>query len=129
MRRCCMQLRRMRCTRCMRRAAARAAPLHAPCQPRICMRRQPCTRPHAADRPHLAPRPPRWEWWTVWFQAALLLALFVCAFLERSFKRGQACFLAFFTICTQCVLLSAHNFITQVRGTAWGVHAPGGGGG
>lgn len=56
----------------------------------------------------------RWEWFTVWFEAACLLSLLITAFLERSFKRGQAVFLAFFTLATQCVLLSAHNFITQV---------------
>lgn len=50
----------------------------------------------------------------MWFEAALLLALFVTAFLERSFARGRLVFLAFFTIATQCCLLSAHNFITDV---------------
>lgn len=50
----------------------------------------------------------------MWFQAACLLALLVTAFLERAFKRGQACLLAYFTLATGCVLLAAHNFITQV---------------
>jgi hypothetical protein len=56
----------------------------------------------------------RWEWWSVWFELALLLALFITCFLENQFKRGQLVFLAFFTIATVCVLLSAHNFLTQV---------------
>jgi hypothetical protein len=50
----------------------------------------------------------------VWFEFALLLALFITCFLERSFKRGQIVFLAFFVLATMCVMLSAHNFITQV---------------
>jgi len=50
----------------------------------------------------------------VWFELALLLALFITCFLENQFKRGQLVFLAFFTIATVCVLLSADNFITQV---------------
>lgn len=50
----------------------------------------------------------------MWFEFALLLALFITCFLERSFKRGQIVFLAFYAIATVCVLLSAHNFITQV---------------
>ncbi|KIZ07467.1 hypothetical protein MNEG_0477 [Monoraphidium neglectum] len=56
----------------------------------------------------------QWEWWSVWFEFALLLALFITCFLERSFKRGQIVFLAFFVLATMCVMLSAHNFITQV---------------
>lgn len=50
----------------------------------------------------------------MWFEFALLLALFITCFLERSFKRGQIVFLAFFVLATLCVMLSAHNFITHV---------------
>lgn len=56
----------------------------------------------------------RWEWWSLWFEFALLVALFVCCFLEQAFKRGQLVFLAYFVLCTGCVLLSAHNFITNI---------------
>ena len=42
------------------------------------------------------------------------MALFVCSFLEHAFRHGRLVFLAFFVLATQCVLLSAHNFITQL---------------
>jgi hypothetical protein len=57
----------------------------------------------------------RWEWWSLWLEFALLLALFITCFLEAAFKRGQVVFLAYFIIATVCVMLSAHNFITQLQ--------------
>ncbi len=57
----------------------------------------------------------RWEWWTLWFEFALLLAFFVAAFQEHAFARGRAVFLAYFTLATACLLLSAHNYLTQAR--------------
>lgn len=56
----------------------------------------------------------RWEWWSLFFELCLLLALFVTVFLERAFQRGRAVFLTFFNLASMCVLLSAHDFITDV---------------
>jgi hypothetical protein len=70
--------------------------------------------PGAASKRPSSPPTTRWEWWTLWFEFALLLALFITCFLERQFKRGQMVFLAFFTLAALCVMISAHNFITQV---------------
>lgn len=56
----------------------------------------------------------RWEWWNVWFEAALLLALLVTCFLEDAFKRGRLVFLAFIVLVTQGTMWSAHNFIVQI---------------
>lgn len=57
----------------------------------------------------------RWEWWNLWFEVALLLALFITCFLEQAFKRGRICFLAFFVLATQGLMWSAHNFLTQLE--------------
>ena len=60
----------------------------------------------------------------MWFEFALLVALLISAFLERSFKRGQAVFLCYFTLATVCVMLSAHDFITEVCvASIWEHHA------
>lgn len=63
----------------------------------------------------------RWEWWNLWFEVALLLALFITCFLEQAFKRGRICFLAFFVLATQGCMWSAHNFLTQLEITAGGL--------
>lgn len=57
----------------------------------------------------------RWEWWNLWFELALLLALFITCFMEAAFKRGRMCFLAFFTLATQGLMWSTHNFLTQIE--------------
>lgn len=56
----------------------------------------------------------QWEWWSLWFEFALLAALFVTAFMEQAFKRGRLVFLAFFVLATQAIMWSAHEFITTV---------------
>jgi hypothetical protein len=43
---------------------------------------------------------PRWEWWSLWFEFALLVTLFVVCFLENAFRRGQLTLLAFFVLAT-----------------------------
>jgi hypothetical protein len=63
----------------------------------------------------------RWEWWNLWFEVALLLALFITCFLEQAFKRGRICFLAFFVLATQGCMWSAHNFLTQLELAAGGL--------
>eukprot|EP00879_Flechtneria_rotunda_P008643 GHRR01009056.1.p1 GENE.GHRR01009056.1~~GHRR01009056.1.p1 ORF type:complete len:169 (+),score=45.54 GHRR01009056.1:161-667(+) len=57
----------------------------------------------------------QWEWWNVWFEFALLLALFITCFLEAAFKRGRLVFLAFFVLAAQGLMWSAHEFITQIQ--------------
>lgn len=57
----------------------------------------------------------RWEWFHLWFELALLLALFVTCFLESAFKRGRISLLAFFVLATQGLMWSAHNFLTQME--------------
>jgi len=56
----------------------------------------------------------QWEWFSLWFELALLIALFATALLPDAFRRGRAALLAFSTLSTLCLLLSAHNFITKV---------------
>lgn len=58
---------------------------------------------------------PRWEWWNLWFELALLLALFITCFMAEAFKRGRMAFLAFFVLATQGLMWSAHEFLTQVQ--------------
>lgn len=64
----------------------------------------------------------RWEWWNLWLEAGLLLALFITCFLEQAFKRGRMCFLAFFVLATQGLMWSAHNFLTALELTASGLN-------
>lgn len=64
----------------------------------------------------------RWEWWNLWFEAGLLLALFITCFLEQAFKRGRMCFLAFFVLATQGLMWSAHNFLTALELTVSGLN-------
>lgn len=42
----------------------------------------------------------QWEWWSLWFEFALLVSLFVVCFLENAFRRGQMTLLAFFLLAT-----------------------------
>lgn len=58
----------------------------------------------------------------MWFEVALLLALFITCFLEQAFKRGRICFLAFFVLATQGCMWSAHNFLTQIALAAGGLN-------
>jgi hypothetical protein len=58
----------------------------------------------------------------LWFEVALLLALFITCFLEQAFKRGRICFLAFFVLATQGCMWSAHNFLTQLALAAGGLN-------
>ncbi len=64
----------------------------------------------------------RWEWWNLWFECGLLLALLITCFLEAAFKRGRMCFLAFFVLATQGLMWSAHNFLTALELTASGLN-------
>ena len=52
----------------------------------------------------------QWEWWSLWLEFFLLLALFISSFLE-SYNRGRMVFLAYFTMATVLTMWSAHNFI------------------
>ncbi|WIA11053.1 hypothetical protein OEZ85_011205 [Tetradesmus obliquus] len=56
----------------------------------------------------------QWEWWNLWFEFALLVALFITSFIEQAFKRGRLVFLAFFVMVTQGIMWSAHDFITTL---------------
>jgi hypothetical protein len=56
----------------------------------------------------------QWEWWNLWFEFALLLALFITSFIDQAFKRGRLVFLAFFVMVTQGIMWSAHDFITSL---------------
>lgn len=67
-------------------------------------------------------QPCRWEWWNLWFECGLLLALFITCFLEQAFKRGRIAFLAFFVLATQGLMWSAHNFLTALELTAAGIN-------
>jgi len=54
----------------------------------------------------------QWEWWGLWFEAGLLVSLFVSSFFE-AFNRGKQVFIAYFIMCTNVLMYSAHNFITN----------------
>jgi hypothetical protein len=56
----------------------------------------------------------QWEWFSLWFAFAFLLACAGTAFDAAAFRRGRAALLSFATLLTACLLLSAHNFITKV---------------
>jgi hypothetical protein len=62
----------------------------------------------------------QWEWWGLWFEAGLLVSLFVSSFFE-AFNRGKQVFIAYFIMCTNVLMYSAHNFITnsQLGSTGW----------
>ena len=53
----------------------------------------------------------QWEWWGLWFEGCLLVALFVSSFFE-AFNRGKQVFISYFVMCTVTLMQGAHNFIT-----------------
>jgi hypothetical protein len=53
----------------------------------------------------------QWEWWGLWFEGCLLVALFVSAFFE-AFNKGKQVFISYFILCTMTLMMGAHNFIT-----------------
>jgi hypothetical protein len=60
----------------------------------------------------------QWEWWGLWFEGCLLVALFVSAFFE-AFNKGKQVFISYFILCTMTLMMGAHNFITtSLVGTA-----------
>jgi hypothetical protein len=60
----------------------------------------------------------QWEWWGLWFEGCLLVALFVSAFFE-AFTKGKQVFVSYFTLATMVLMWGAHNFITtSLVGTA-----------
>ena len=62
----------------------------------------------------------QWEWWGLWFEACLLVALFVSSFFE-AFNRGKQVFISYYIMCTCVLMWGAHNFITnsQLGSTGW----------
>ena len=62
----------------------------------------------------------QWEWWGLWFEACLLVALFVSSFFE-AFNRGKNVFISYYIMCTCVLMWGAHNFITssQLGSTGW----------
>jgi hypothetical protein len=62
----------------------------------------------------------QWEWWGLWFEACLLVSLFVASFFE-AFNRGKLIFISYYIMCTCVLMWGAHNFITasQLGSTGW----------
>ena len=62
----------------------------------------------------------QWEWWGLWFEACLLVSLFVASFFE-AFNRGKQIFISYYIMCTCVLMWGAHNFITssQLGSTGW----------
>ena len=54
----------------------------------------------------------QWEWWGLWFEICLLIALFVTAFFE-AFHKGRLIFISYFLLATMTLSLGAHNFINS----------------
>ncbi|KAF8068254.1 hypothetical protein HT031_001941 [Scenedesmus sp. PABB004] len=100
------------CAKTYHRRAARAAQ-SAP--PRAAARDRAARAGDAAPRRAGAAPRARWEWWNLWFEFALLVALLACSFLEAAFRRDRLVFLAFFVLVTNGLLWSAHNFITELQ--------------
>lgn len=52
----------------------------------------------------------QWEWWSLWFEFFLLVALFISGFLD-SYYKGRHVFTSYYLIATFCLMISAHNFL------------------
>lgn len=56
----------------------------------------------------------QWQWWGVWFEICLLIALFVTAFFE-AFHKGKLVFISYFTLATMVLMWGAKDFIDHTH--------------
>lgn len=56
----------------------------------------------------------QWQWWGVWFEICLLIALFVTAFFE-AFHKGKLVFISYFLLATMVLMWGAKDFIDHTH--------------